>query len=66
MCVLLSQSSWPFKVLFNISSLLVGVFMFPVKKGIQYHFVISVSVFVDCFACNGHFNSSLFQCLSVE
>ena len=27
-CVLLFQSSWPFKVLFNISSLLVGVFLF--------------------------------------
>ena len=27
-CVLLSQSSWPFKVLFNISILLVGVFLF--------------------------------------
>ena len=31
-CVLLSQSSWPFKVLFNISSLLVGVFMFLWKR----------------------------------
>ena len=31
-CVLLSQSSWPFKVLFNISSLLVGVFLFLWKR----------------------------------
>ena len=64
-CVLLFQSSWPFKVLFNISSLLGGVFLF-LEKGIEYHFVISVSVFVDGFFWNGHFNSSLLQCLSVE
>ena len=35
------------------------------KKAIEYHFVIAVSVFVDGFAWNGHLNSSLFQCFSV-
>jgi hypothetical protein len=37
-----------------------------VKKAIEYYFVIAVSVFVDGFGWNGHFNSSLFQCVSVE
>ena len=36
------------------------------KKAIEYYFVIAVSVSVDGFGWNGHFNSSLFQCVSVE
>ena len=37
-----------------------------VKNAIEYYFVIAVRVFVDDFGWNGPFNSSLFQCMSVE
>lgn len=36
------------------------------KNAIEYYFVIAVRVFVDDFGWNGPFNSSLFQCMSVE
>ena len=52
-CVLLSQSSWPFKVLFNISSLLVGVFLFLWKR--PSHIILwlqSVGLITPCPTTN--------------
>ena len=59
-----SESSWPFKVLFNISSLLVGVFLF-LWKGHWISFCDGSQCICWWLCLKWAFEFLLFQCLSV-